>query len=64
MIPTPRKSDGRATPYNLWEKNMFDIKLLIDDRDQDASDAGVFERHNPLSGEVATRAAAATVADA
>jgi hypothetical protein len=29
----------------------------------DASDAGVFERHNPVSGELATRAAAA-VADA
>jgi acyl-CoA reductase-like NAD-dependent aldehyde dehydrogenase len=43
---------------------MFDIKLLIDDRDPDASDAAVFERHNPISGEVATRAPAATVADA
>lgn len=43
---------------------MFDIKLLIDDRDLDASDAGVFERHNPMSGELATCAAAATVADA
>ena len=37
---------------------MFDTKLLIDDRDLDASDAGVFERHNPVSGELATRAAA------
>jgi vanillin dehydrogenase len=43
---------------------MFDTKLLIDDRDSDASDAGVFERHNPMSGELVTRAAAATVADA
>jgi vanillin dehydrogenase len=43
---------------------MFDIKLLIGDRDSDASDARVFERHNPMSGKLATRAAAATVADA
>jgi acyl-CoA reductase-like NAD-dependent aldehyde dehydrogenase len=43
---------------------MFDTKLLIDERDSDASDAGVFERHNPMSGELVTRAAAATVADA
>jgi acyl-CoA reductase-like NAD-dependent aldehyde dehydrogenase len=42
---------------------MFDTKLLIDGRDVDASDGAVFERHNPISGEVATRAAAATVAD-
>src|SRR5271168_700189 len=42
---------------------MFDIKLLIEDRDLDASDGGVFERRNPLSGELATRAAAATLAD-
>jgi vanillin dehydrogenase len=43
---------------------MFDIKLLIEDRDPGASDAAVFERHNPISGELATRAAAATIADA
>lgn len=42
---------------------MFDIKLLIDGRDSDASDAAVFERYNPISGELATRAAAATVVD-
>jgi vanillin dehydrogenase len=43
---------------------MFDIKLMIDGRDADASDAAVFERYNPISGELATRAAAATIVDA
>jgi salicylaldehyde dehydrogenase len=43
---------------------MFDTKLLINNRDSDASDAGVFQRHNPMGGELVTRAAAATVADA
>jgi hypothetical protein len=43
---------------------MFDTKLLINNRDSDASDAGVFQPHNPMSGELVTRAAAATVADA
>ena len=43
---------------------MFDINLLIDDRDPNASDPGLFERYNPLGGELATRAAAATVVNA
>jgi hypothetical protein len=46
------------------DKTMFDIKLLIDGRDPYASDGGVCERRNPMSGELASRAAAATVADA
>jgi acyl-CoA reductase-like NAD-dependent aldehyde dehydrogenase len=43
---------------------MFDVALMIQDRDLPASDQGIFERVNPLTGVVATRAAAATISDA
>ena len=43
---------------------MSDVALLVSDRDLPAADGLVFERLNPITGEVATRAAAASVADA
>jgi acyl-CoA reductase-like NAD-dependent aldehyde dehydrogenase len=43
---------------------MEDVKLLIGDRDVAAKSAATFNRLNPLSGEVATTAAAAQVEDA
>jgi acyl-CoA reductase-like NAD-dependent aldehyde dehydrogenase len=43
---------------------MEDVKLLIAGRDTPAAKAATFDRLNPISGEVATRAAAATAADA
>src|SRR5947209_20192784 len=43
---------------------MFDAALMIGGRDAPASDAATFERVNPMTGEIATRAAAAGVADA
>jgi acyl-CoA reductase-like NAD-dependent aldehyde dehydrogenase len=43
---------------------MEDIKLLIAGRDVPAAKAATFDRQNPISGEVATRAAAASVEDA
>jgi acyl-CoA reductase-like NAD-dependent aldehyde dehydrogenase len=43
---------------------MDQLGLLIANEDQKATGGGVFERMNPISGEVATRAAAATVDDA
>ena len=43
---------------------MSESLLLIDNRDVQAHGGAMFERHNPLDGTVATRAAAATVADA
>jgi acyl-CoA reductase-like NAD-dependent aldehyde dehydrogenase len=42
----------------------MNINLLIDNKDVNAARGATFERLNPLTGEVATRAAAATVADA
>jgi acyl-CoA reductase-like NAD-dependent aldehyde dehydrogenase len=41
-----------------------EINLLIGGRDVPASTSATFDRHNPLSGEVATRAAAAGADDA
>jgi acyl-CoA reductase-like NAD-dependent aldehyde dehydrogenase len=43
---------------------MNEVKLLIGGRDCDASDQGTFKRLNPVTGEVASCAAAATLADA
>ncbi|MEJ2426427.1 MAG: aldehyde dehydrogenase [Candidatus Thiodiazotropha sp.] len=43
---------------------MNEVKLLIGGRDCDAGDQGVFDRLNPVTGEVASRAAAATLDDA
>ena len=43
---------------------MEDIKLLIAGRDVPAAKSATFNRNNPISGEVATRAAAASVEDA
>ena len=43
---------------------MAEINLLIDDRNVDAASGATFERRDPISGEVATRAAAASPTDA
>ncbi|HVW70926.1 MAG TPA: aldehyde dehydrogenase family protein, partial [Steroidobacteraceae bacterium] len=43
---------------------MEELKLLIGGRDVPAAKSATFDRLNPISGEVATRAAAATAADA
>src|SRR5262249_2371307 len=43
---------------------MQDIQLLIAGRDVPAAKSATFNRNNPISGEVATRAAAASVEDA
>jgi acyl-CoA reductase-like NAD-dependent aldehyde dehydrogenase len=42
----------------------MDVNLLIKGHDQPADSGKVFERRNPLSQQVASRAAAATVSDA
>ncbi len=43
---------------------MMDINLLIDGHEMAASTGATFERRDPISGDVASRAAAASVADA
>ena len=42
----------------------MDTKLLIGAHDVDASNGATFERNNPVTNEVSTRASASTVADA
>ncbi len=43
---------------------MFNTSLLIDNADVSAVTGAIFERRNPMTGEIATRAAAASCADA
>ena len=43
---------------------MFHTKLIIADRDVAAGDGRTFDRLDPMTGEVATRAAAASIGDA
>jgi acyl-CoA reductase-like NAD-dependent aldehyde dehydrogenase len=43
---------------------MLRVNLMIGDRELGAADGRTFERIDPLTGEIATRAAAATIADA
>ncbi|WP_158812439.1 aldehyde dehydrogenase [Methylocapsa sp. S129] len=43
---------------------MTDVALMIQGKDLPASNGATFERLNPMTGEIATRAAAATIADA
>jgi len=48
----------------LEEKPMFHTKLIIADRDLAASGERTFDRLDPMTGAIATRAAAASVGDA
>ena len=43
---------------------MFHTKLIIADRDLSSGDSRTFDRRDPMTGEIATRAAAASPADA
>jgi acyl-CoA reductase-like NAD-dependent aldehyde dehydrogenase len=49
------KGDGGA---------MFEVRLMIGERDATAASGATFDRRDPIRGEIASRAAAATVADA
>ena len=43
---------------------MYEVALLTHGGDAPAADGRVFERVNPITGEIATRASAATIEDA
>jgi acyl-CoA reductase-like NAD-dependent aldehyde dehydrogenase len=43
---------------------MLRVNLMIGDRELSAADGRTFDRHDPLTGEIASQAAAATIADA
>src|SRR5271166_2779678 len=55
-----RMADGNSN--NAWEQRM-DIGLIIDGIMTPASSGAAFDRKDPVTGAVATRAAAASVAD-
>jgi len=54
---SPSTQQGKATPMNA-------INLLIGGKDRPAAQNAVYERSNPISGEVASTVAAANVEDA
>jgi acyl-CoA reductase-like NAD-dependent aldehyde dehydrogenase/ABC-type branched-subunit amino acid transport system ATPase component len=64
----PTNGTGRASPPAVATKEgktpMFHPKLLIADRDLGAGDSRTFDRLDPVSGAVASRAAAASIVDA
>ena len=53
---TPQKSNGGSV--------MHEIALLLESKDVPASNGATFDRLNPVTGDVASRAAAAQIADA
>jgi acyl-CoA reductase-like NAD-dependent aldehyde dehydrogenase len=66
-VDTNRSSEPPAVapaPVRQAEGSpMFHTKLIIADRETNASDSRTFDRLDPVTGDVATRAAAASVAD-
>jgi acyl-CoA reductase-like NAD-dependent aldehyde dehydrogenase/ABC-type branched-subunit amino acid transport system ATPase component len=59
-VPAPAVRAAPASP----ESSMKHVNLMIDAREMGAADGRTFDRLDPMTGEVATRAAAATVSDA
>ncbi len=49
---------------NDEESTMFNVQLLINGETRDAGDGQIFDRTNPVTGEIATKSASATIADA
>ena len=60
--PAPAPAVRAAPAYP--ESSMKHVNLMIDSREIGAADGRTFDRLDPMTGEVATRAAAATVSDA
>ncbi len=61
--PPARPAPAIINP-SRQESVMKHVSLMIGERDQNAADGRTFDRIDPFTGEVATRAAAASVADA
>ena len=67
------QADGSFTPQGSFiipgnreegRRNMFETSMLVNNKDTGAAGAKTYTRANPMTGEPATRAAAASVADA
>jgi ABC-type branched-subunit amino acid transport system ATPase component len=65
-----RNGGVRATPFTPTadrqprSSHMFEVPLLIENDDREAAGGTTFDRLNPLTGEIASRAAAASLQDA
>src|SRR5687768_13768599 len=62
--PSNDVSLGRKSLRGSREIRMYDVQLSIGGKDVAAKGNATFERRNPVSGDVVTRAAAASTADA
>jgi acyl-CoA reductase-like NAD-dependent aldehyde dehydrogenase len=60
----PDKAHSVSQPKSSTDGNPMDVNLLIGGKDVAAHGGATFERRNPMTGAVATRAAAATAGDA
>lgn len=58
------RSLTNGSERTLEGKPMFHTKLIIADREVAAGDSRTFDRLDPMTGEIATRAAAASIGDA
>src|SRR5690606_24328372 len=63
-LGTPSSAGPRTDSPPPKENGMFDVSMLIDREETRASQGATFGGRNPLDGSVATRAPAATPADA
>ena len=52
------------TPWGEREGTVKSVSLLIGEKDAAAADGRTFDRLDPMTGQIASRAAAASVADA
>ncbi len=64
VTPHAAPASTSRVQTNPQEGSMKHVNLLIGDHDAGAADGRTFERIDPFTGEVASRAAAASVADA
>ena len=55
---------SRPRDATAKEKAMYEISLLLESKDVPASNGATFDRLNPVTGDIASRAAAAQIADA
>src|ERR1700744_3943192 len=62
--PMPISARNERGAFGPGRADLLDVPLLLGNRDLPASNGGAFERLSPMTGEVVSRAAAATAADA
>jgi acyl-CoA reductase-like NAD-dependent aldehyde dehydrogenase/ABC-type branched-subunit amino acid transport system ATPase component len=66
FAPVAAHSDNapQGADYRAKETTMLHVNLMIGDRNVSAADGRTFERFDPMTGEIASLAAAATITDA